>query len=295
MRGRRRRRPRREVGANERACAKPPGRDCAPRRRGKGDRDDNAKQTQFRRGGRAVASPAFHYSIIPPFQFEADHANKANLHPPRGIGGASRDPKRGLSRLVARSTLQVGAIAPNKPNSGRPGGGPATPGEGRMCETKPIWPGRPGMGAGGWETPTGSDCAKQSQFPPEQREGQVPSRKGVMVNRTCNRLQQNKANLQPPTGIGGGKPHPTSGRNYAKQTQFKPAGRQAGDPGRVKCAKQSQFPGGAGRGEAPGAWDEGQILQNEPNFRELVAGPKTHHSTIPVRCQSCKTNPMCRP
>jgi len=48
--------------------------------------------------------------------------NKPNLHPRRGIGGASRDPKRGLSRLGARSTLPAGTIAPNEPNSARPGG-----------------------------------------------------------------------------------------------------------------------------------------------------------------------------
>jgi len=42
--------------------------------------------------------------------------NKPNSHPARGIGGASRDPKRASSRLGARSTLRVGTIAPNKPN-----------------------------------------------------------------------------------------------------------------------------------------------------------------------------------
>ncbi len=63
-----------------------------------------------------------------------------------------------------------------------------------MCKTNPISSGRRGMGAGGRETPPGSDGAKQSQFLREQQEEQVLCGKGVMVNRTCNRLRQNKAN-----------------------------------------------------------------------------------------------------
>jgi hypothetical protein len=63
-----------------------------------------------------------------------------------------------------------------------------------MRQTNPIWAGWPARGAGGRETPPGHDGAKQSQFWPEQREGQVPCRKGVMVHRTRNRLRQNKAN-----------------------------------------------------------------------------------------------------
>jgi hypothetical protein len=35
---------------------------------------------------------------------------------------------------------------------------------------------------------------KQSQFPPEQKEGQSLGAKGVMVNNTSDRPRQNKAN-----------------------------------------------------------------------------------------------------
>ena len=64
--------------------------------------------------------------------------NKADLNPPRGIGGPSRDPKRGLSRLGARSPLQVSASAPNKANSDQPGGRSAVLG-GANAQTNPIW------------------------------------------------------------------------------------------------------------------------------------------------------------
>ncbi len=65
---------------------------------------------------------------------------------------------------------------------------------GRLCETNPIWPGRPGMGAGGRgrEALPGSDCAKQSQFLPWQQEGQMLCGKGV----------QDKANFRDYNGKG---------------------------------------------------------------------------------------------
>jgi hypothetical protein len=40
----------------------------------------------------------------------------------------------------------------------------------------------------------GTNCAKQTQFPPDQNEGQVLGGKGFMVNRTVYRHRQNKAN-----------------------------------------------------------------------------------------------------
>ncbi len=41
----------------------------------------------------------------------------------------------------------------------------------------------------------GAYCAKQTQFPPEEQDGQVLCRKGVMVNRTSDGHRQNKANF----------------------------------------------------------------------------------------------------
>ncbi len=54
----------------------------------------------------------------------------------------------------------------------------------------------------------------------------------------------------------------------AKQSQFPaimPIGRSA-FPGGPLC-KTKPIPGGAGWDGAAGAWDEGQMMQNEPNFR----------------------------
>ncbi len=133
---------------------------------------------------------------------------------------------------------------------------------GQSCQTNPIWPGRPARDAGGRQAPPGHDGAKQSQFLPELREGQVACRKGVMAHRICNRLRQNKANLpgRPPRGVGrashersrpcgvlrqtnpiprlpiadsersGARRQSLPGRLY-KQTQFAPAGRnRSGKP-----------------------------------------------------------------
>ena len=110
-------------------------------------RDQLYKQSQFLPGTRewaraagAGGPPESHRATSPRCPASG---NKPNLHPGRGIGGASRDPKRDSSRLGARSTLRVGAIAPNKPNSARPAGG-LGPWEGQVCETKPIWLAAPG-------------------------------------------------------------------------------------------------------------------------------------------------------
>jgi len=92
--------------------------------------------------------------------------------------------------------------------------------EGQMRKTNPIWPGWPGRGKGGRESPPGHDGAKQSQFWPEEREGQVACRKGVMVHRTCNRLGQNKANFpeRPPRGAGRGSHQPRRRCGVLRQT-----------------------------------------------------------------------------
>ncbi len=76
---------------------------------------------------------------------------------------------------------QLGAGCTNKANSGfRPNPCPTMP-------NKPNLPG--GAGAVGRRM-----LYKQSQFSPEQKEGQRLGGKGVMVNSTFDRPQQNKAN-----------------------------------------------------------------------------------------------------
>ena len=148
--------------------------------------------------------------------------------------------------------------------------------KGRSCETKPIWRGRRGMGAGGRETPTGSNCAKQSQFPAERREGQVPCRKGVMVNRTCNRLRQNKANssLRIKRSSGG---HRLA--TYGLQPLVL----------RVGCTNKANWREEARRAAnpllSPGRLYEEPILRNKPNFGEPGGGrgiPLFQYSIIPL-------------
>jgi hypothetical protein len=111
--------------------------------------------------------------------------------------------------------------------------------------------------------------AKQSQFLPEQQEGQVFCGKGVMVNCTSDRPRQNKANLQ------------TWKQRMARITRMN----EEGETGQIRVmsvirgsrtfswrpqatlAKQSQFAAGAG-------WDEGREanVQNKPNSRRRRAG-----------------------
>ena len=95
---------------------------------------------------------------------------------------------------------------------------------------------------------TAGKCAKQTQFPAEQKEGQRLGRKGVMVNSTFDRPRQNKANLR------------------AEPGGTRPAGR--GTKG--KCAKQSQSAGGAG-------WPS---LAPRPSG--LAPGPKAVVQTKPI-------------
>jgi hypothetical protein len=68
-----------------------------------------------------------------------------------------------------------------------------------------------------------------------------------------------------------------AGDKRAKRTQFGRSG-----PRRAKCAKRTQ--------------SGGQIVRNKPNLgrggrREPPIFRYFHHSTIPVRCRLCETNP----
>jgi hypothetical protein len=95
----------------------------------------------------------------------------------------------------------------------------------------------------------------------------VPSRKGVMVNRTCNRLRQSKANLPTWTRTGVGR------------------GVTSGSVAQAYCAKQTQFAaGGQGRpSPRPGALTmppAGTNVRNKANssiadcgFREACGPP----------------------
>jgi hypothetical protein len=118
---------------------------------------------------------------------------------PLCLGGANSCKTKPIARTGAPRRCPGGAGRHGARGTGH---------EGQMCQTNPIWPGRPARGPGGRESPTGHDGAKQSQFWPRQNEGQVVCGKGVMAHRTCNRLRQNKANFPPtaPEGRGMGEP-----------------------------------------------------------------------------------------
>ena len=91
-------------------------------------------------------------------------------------------------------------------------------------------------------------CAKQTQFPPAQR----------------NRW---------------GKPHLTHECNCVKQTQFGPAGRQAGVPGRRNRAKQSRSGCGSTRQRGPTAPNKANLGRVGCLRRDRMCGTKP----IPAR------------
>jgi len=100
-----------------------------------------AKQSQF---GRAPSCNRVQWRQTNPIRAwgaatgGTERAKQTQFAPAQRTRWGKRDPKRDLSRLGARPTLRVGAIAPNKPNSqpGRQAGQGSW--EGQTCETKPI-------------------------------------------------------------------------------------------------------------------------------------------------------------
>ncbi len=151
------------------------------------------------------------------------------------------------------------------------------------CPNEPDWSGA-GRGEGGRESPPGHDGAKQSQFPPELREGQVSCRKGVMVHRTCNRLRQDKANC-PKRGHRGGVSIADCGLRIADSGQpcggTPPAGRRA----RGRLYKHTHWHRVY---LARGTWRSGFLGQKRGYPSILLF----HHSSIPIRCRSCETKPI---
>jgi hypothetical protein len=163
------------------------------------------------------------------------------------------------------------------------------------CQTKPIGPGRPEMGAGrqGREAPSGTDCAKQSQFPggPGESgmrnkanpvrgpESQVLYGQSVMVYWTCMR---NKANWAMAAGM--------RGANRAKQR-------------RARQKSASTEPTRDIGLETPVETKLGDFCrgrQTNPISGSQRAGPgvplyklsQPHHSSIPLRGRLCETNPI---
>ncbi len=160
-------------------------------------------------------------------------------------------PKRIIPRLGALSVVRILA----KQSQTRASWGIWGTGR-RRDEHRANAPNKPNLPGGAGGAGRGM-LYKQSQFPPDQKEGQVLGGKGVMVNTTFDKPQQNKANSpiadcglperpgnwHPPGGVGLGTdlPPPTRAGDCAKQTQFGPAWAEPG-PGWAKDTKQSQLP-----------------------------------------------------
>jgi len=120
-------------------------------------------------------------------------------------------------------------------------------------------------------------CAKQSQFPPRRHEGQRLGGKGVMVNQAFNRPRQNKANW-PKRGTGAVSRLPIADwRQTCNGTPL--AGGRAG----AQLYEQTQL-GGANRAR--------QTQSSPPRRPRYPIIPLFHRCSVPVRCVSCKTNPI---
>jgi hypothetical protein len=194
--------------------------------------------------------PPFHYSIIPPFQAEADRANRTQLAWLRRAGRGQRDGGRG-------------ANAPNKPNFRR------TCGRGKWLAGKELWYIAPAIGFGKTKPICPNDprgardagatsragaaayCAKQTQFAAAGRGRPSPRPEALTL---------------PPTG----QMCETKPICPATPRGTRPEGR--GTKG--KCAKRTQFqtmPGGRGLGA---------IMRNEANSEQVGRGRPTHEETI---------------
>jgi hypothetical protein len=190
---------------------------------------------------RPVHTPLFQYSIIPPFPSEGRSCETK----PRGgsrqsVVGCTNKPN---FRVTARTAVVLMGKMPMLRNALR-----------RHYEQ--------------------GFCAKQTQFRPQQGEGQVPCGKGVMTSRTCKERWKDKANRRGVSrlkAVGAGPPclpirrAATGGRPYTPHTshsaegrscETKPiAGARGGRP--VSCVRW-----GAPAAEGPGGrWDCGCVAQ----------------------------------
>jgi hypothetical protein len=154
---------------------------------------------------------------------------------------------------------------------------------GQMRQTNPISP----PGGRGW----GYDRAKQSQFARRGRARQGPGDGGREV--------LYKQSQFPTPGQAGGIP---AGAKRAKQSQFGTSWARTPNPRGGDYAKQSRT------WEDWGTWartvivcgsasPESGTCKTNPISRSRPAGgvlsiPLFYHSTIPIRCRLCKTNPI---
>jgi hypothetical protein len=185
-------------------------------------------------GGQDI--PPFHYSIIPPFQSGADCAKRTQSldcglrtadrpaagHPPCGL------PPRARARQLCKTKPIRRPIVRNEPNLAR-----SRPSRGRRR----------------------AKCAKRTQFPASRAAGAGRSRQT--------------------------KPIPAVGSQCAQRDIEDNASRRHYKR-RAERAKRSQF--------------AGQSCETNPISRRTRYPmiPLFYHSTIPIRCRLCKTNPIRR-
>ena len=245
--------------------------------------------------------------------------NKAN--PRRGREGRGVPYKQSQFARTGPRGPGRRANARNEPNFLAGPGGPPSPlgppasplGQRQLYKQSQSRLRRAGRGPQG--RGTRDKCAKQTQFPAEQKEGQVVCRKEVMVNGTCNRLRQNKANLpaRPQTGAGRGSHRRSSRSGVLRQTNpicGSRAGKtitKAGGPDDAihggKRAKRTQFRNrelGQACGGTPALRSASSRLRRAKRAKQTqfptVGIP--HHSTTllfhhSMRCRVCETKPIC--
>jgi hypothetical protein len=213
-------------------------------------------------------SPAFHYSIIPPFQSDADCAKRTQFP---AVPGGTRPQARGTRGKCAKRS-----------QFGRVSGGDAQPTKSRLRQTKPNLGGLGHVGKGGhrkWNGFAGTwNVGNKPNFPEPVRVTSAFERKGYgNFRRSVDREEQSQFR---PTGpcdsrsIGGSRtrtPNPRSGRGQAPRRA-----------GRIERAKRTQF-GQAGRrvGSVEGEMCEtnpictagGRSRARTPDLRRVGGGP----------------------
>ena len=154
---------------------------------GRGTRGKCAKQTQFLGGAKRRAS-ALRKRIYGHLYLQGAWEKQSQTWASWGVCGDDAS-----GRVFVRQRLVARCRSGNKANFGRA-----------------TWHGHPPPARGqalpvtldhrqdadATVRPDGGKCAKQTQFPAEQKEGQRLGGKGVMVNSTFDRPRQNKANLR---------------------------------------------------------------------------------------------------
>jgi hypothetical protein len=261
-----------------------------------------AKRTQFR-PSRPPRPPTFQYSS--PQAWDVGQLCKTNPIPgPAGWDGAggawgvgqSRETKPNLGAPGVSGDRRAGGAYRAKQSQFTSGtrktiakafGLDAATRHRGKCAKRTQFPAVPGgMRPGG--RGTWAKCAKRSQFPALPR--------GTRPEARATRAKCAKRTQFPPLGRGEPPsfhysiiPPCQSPANRAKRTQFGQA--RPGSGGRL--CETNPIPGYAGRAEAGGTWDGGQMRKTNPIcWRCPAALPRPSALRRGRLCKTCKTNPI---